>query len=62
MWQDEKTVRVQRSLTEMFVDDLEYESRRLEAKVDKAIDDAISAPFNFVSDIFSCFFGGSRRR
>jgi len=62
MWQDEKTVIVQRSVTEMFIDDLEYESRRFEAKCDRALDEAISAPFNFMSGVLSCFFGGSRRR
>jgi len=62
MWQDEKTVIVQRSVTEMFIDDLEYESRRFEAKCDRALDEAISAPFNFMSGVLSSFFGGSRRR
>jgi len=38
MWQDEKTVKVQRSLMEMFIDDWEYESRKREAKRERFFD------------------------
>jgi len=47
MWQNEKTVYVQRSLMEMCIEDLEYESRKREARREKFFDDLFDDLFKW---------------
>ena len=62
MWRNDRPILVQRSPTEMLIDDLEYESRRFEAKLDRAIERESHRLENTLTDLVLSIFSGLGRR
>ena len=62
MWRNDRPILVQRSPTEMLIDDLEYERRRFEAKLDRTIERESHRLENNITDLVLSIFSSLGRR